>query len=215
MPKIILVTVGTSSLGKLDKPAPKPFPQKGGKAYGDVKSKLIDILGLNLKKYLNGDETSRINLSAEIASLLVMGKTEKIGKIESKDKIVLFASDTDDGYCCAEANREIIESSITPNVEIKKIEGLQVTDPDRFVELGLMNLQRAIHCYSNSPTDVYLNITGGFKGVLPYVAPLAWENRMDIVYLFELSQDIILISPPSKLSFSEMSEKTEVLGPPE
>jgi len=213
MPKLILVTVGTSALGKLDeqeqKNLPKPFPKKGEKAYNELKSKLLDVLMINIERYFAGEETKK--LSAEISSLLVMSKTERIGKIDSKDKIVLFASDTDDGILCAEANIEVIKSYIAPNIEIKKIEGLQVNDPDRFVKSGLVNLQRAINRYSHSPMDVYLNVTGGFKGVLPYVAPLAWENRMTIVYLFELSKDIIIIPPPSEHSFSGMQKET-ILG---
>lgn len=235
MPKLILVTVGTSALfehsdwknGSNGNYWEKPedliarLEQEAlnnqSTEYNHQKNQVLSALKSNLEYYYANNEQGLNTLSAEVASLLAMEKAErkdpttgkvifKIGKIGSGDKIVLLHSDTVDGKLCAEVNEIVLKSNIAGrvicgNVEIKKIDGLQVDDPEKFLNPGLKNLETAIKSYSGGTQDYYLNVTGGFKGVLPYAALLAWDNLMTVVYLFERSTGIIVIPSSTIISF--------------
>ena len=48
----------------------------------------------------------------------------------------------------------------------------------------------------------YFNITGGFKGIIPFATILAFEKRILLMYLYETSNDLIIIDPPCDFSYS-------------
>ena len=102
MPKLILVTVGTSALdkccevhsGSIEKLA-DDLHRKGetSRFYTDVKKDTLKNLKNNTNLSCRG-LIGYSRFSAEIASLLAMHKDPSIGKITTEDKIILLHSDT-------------------------------------------------------------------------------------------------------------------------
>jgi len=215
MPKLILVTAGTSALEKYSKQEystedlADKLNQEGEKSdlYKNVKDDVLKNLKTNTKRYREGKDTGYSKLSAEVASLLAMGKEPSIGAITKEDKIILLHSDTVDGKLCAEVNGEVICACICNNTIIKSLIGIRVQPRDKgedirqiFVNQGLNSLQtevknatEAFRREHGQDASCYFNITGGYKGVLPFTTVLALNFNLTLVYLYEKSERIIWI----------------------
>ncbi|MBM3711847.1 MAG: hypothetical protein FJW56_00185 [Actinobacteria bacterium] len=130
---------------------------------------------------------------AEIASLWKMGLNKE------KDKVVLLYSDTPDGAFCAVVNAVYINHKIAKcdiqNGDIHIIDGLQSKDGDKFKNEGLPNLLKIISNLikeNNKEYKIVLNITGGYKGLIPYMSLIGMcFDEIDIVYLYEESDRLI------------------------
>jgi len=118
-----------------------------------------------------------------------------------KDEIILLASDTNEGLLCACFLAEYL-SEKAPfkdnigdiNVEcITSLGGDQGTG-GQFLEIGLNNLVEQMTMLILDRLDertLYINITGGYKGALPYLTLLGMAfGKVDLFYLFEFSSDI-------------------------
>ena len=90
-------------------------------------------------------------------------------------------------------------------VQLHEIPGLQVTDHDRFRREGIDNLFKILDDISKprldrGQHDVWLNVTGGFKSVVPYVTLFGLLYRLPVVYIFERSNTLITL-PPAAINF--------------
>lgn len=218
MTKLILTTIGTSIITK------KLYPPKFNSEITSIEE------GKRPRKYENcvkGTVTNLIDvfhnkftneyLSAELASLRVFKKNNELNE---NDVIVLLATDTVDGKFCAEVNKKVLDSLKWCKIEgPSTIKGCKTreTTPDEdiaknFVDAGLNNLRNEVEriLRSNTFDPRYFNITGGFKGIIPFATILAFEKRMSMMYLYETSSDLIIIDPPQDFycSFEEMEDST-------
>jgi putative CRISPR-associated protein (TIGR02619 family) len=124
--------------------------------------------------------------SAEIKSLIKM-------EINPNDRVILIASDTIDGKLSAElAQTFLTEREICLEVEIKVIRGLQAIDASLFQREGLKNLLAFLVSRGNE--DIVLNLTGGFKSVVPYLSLIGMLFNKPVRYIHEDSEDVITLS---------------------
>jgi hypothetical protein len=80
---------------------------------------------------------------------------------------------------------------------------LSPIDNQKFVKEGLTNLISELEKYCNGYyADKVLNITGGFKGVIPYLTLWGQLNKISLNYIFEDSNVLITI-PQSPISIDE------------
>lgn len=145
-------------------------------------------------------------LSAEIHSLARMN-------LAPEDRVVLFASETQDGQACALAVAEYLEiNGFTARVET--IQGLQTTDAQLFRKHGVVEfIKRAAKYIDDNGSDgCILNPTGGFKALVPYAVLLGMIKRVRCSYIFEFSSEIIDLPPlPVDFARSNLEAIKEVM----
>jgi putative CRISPR-associated protein (TIGR02619 family) len=222
MSKLIITTVGTSII--TNKLYEARFDTKIARLKDGISISNNEIVSSTKKNILNNllNKSSNKLLSAEIASLKAFKEATGPG-ISEDDLIALFTTDTEDGKFCAEVNKVVLESTkwcknITgPFV----IEGLKTrrTEEDEdisetFKDAGLIKLKEKTEklIRENQYSEKYFNITGGFKATIPFITILAFEKGMSLFYLYEESNDLILINPPSefKCSFDRVVKETRI-----
>ena len=91
------------------------------------------------------------------------------------------------------------------NIDIKRIEGLQVHNEKILREIGLKNLVKTLLTYLTGDQyrysyEIILNPTGGFKGIVPFLTILGMLYGRKTIYLFEFSSQLITL-PPLPFSF--------------
>lgn len=143
---------------------------------------------------------SESDASAEISSI------RKIQEVLSEEiDIYLLASDTVLSVLAASILQEYFVRSDA--VKVRKdqvrwecIRGLQVTDRKEFERRGLTNLVEKVYEIAGGDAnnegyfgDMILNITGGFKGTIPYMTILGLINNIPIYYMFEDTNELIKI----------------------
>jgi len=126
--------------------------------------------------------------SAEIKSLAKMGLSEG-------DRVHLLVSDTLDGHLCAEMNQKYLKKYWNCDVFLEMVPGLQALDSEEFRKKGLKNLlDKVIRLIEeNKYQTVRLNVTGGYKSVIPYVTLLGMLYDCPINYIYEKSYEIITL----------------------
>lgn len=197
--KTIITTVGTSLITNyLDKSGDIDEYRQykdylWNKSLSDTNDLPIGLLGSWYEKIGNSIESYKnsenvFKLSAEMTSF------DKL-KLNSEDKVVLFCSETVDGKFCADVLEKMIKELWFVQVEIVVVSGLQATDAEKFQREGLVNLLRKLILQLNNDkySNPVLNITGGYKGVIPYVTILGMIEKVPIKYIFEDSNQIISI----------------------
>ena len=104
---------------------------------------------------------------------IISAETNSLSQVSdiATAQIVLLHTETEDGRICAETLAETINEHLTENVKRVQIAGLQVKDEKAFRRDGIQNLFQALNrTLENIPDkDVVLNVTGGFKSVVPYI----------------------------------------------
>ena len=187
--KTILCTVGTSASKKLGI-HPKKL-EDWVSQYSTVQEASIALFKSfeDFKPELEENLTQ--HLSAEVHSLARL-------KISDKDRVLLFASETPSGHCCALAVKLYLET-YWPNiiVEVEPIEGLQVDDPVCFQNKGVINFVKTashyIESYGNG--NVILNPTGGYKALVPYTVLIGMIKEVNCYYIFEQSTALLQLPP--------------------
>jgi hypothetical protein len=202
-----------------------------------AKRDLLRGLGRQWNRNLKPQQ-QRTASPAEIAALSLL-KTEKQPNGEPPlpiNRLVLVTSDTRSGEFCADllehAFRDF-DADIQPNpayphihdVHRANIKGLAITDErvsDRestrheFVRTGLSNYVRAVFAEYNSLSSVdtlTLNITSGFKGLVPTARDLVLllGSRNDcphvrMVYLYQSSSELVWYnSLPMEFDWNDIS----------
>lgn len=146
--------------------------------------------------------------SAEIKSLLKINET-----IDEDIEVRLLATDTILSVLAAEIIRNLKISQnrikIIFNQKNDIIKSLQVTDKIKFEKDGVVNFVDSIHKIIQSSyfENVILNITGGYKALIPYMTIIGQINNISIYYIFENTNELIKI-PQAPISINwEMFEK--------
>jgi putative CRISPR-associated protein (TIGR02619 family) len=128
--------------------------------------------------------------SAEMVSI------EKLNLDKENDEIYLIATDTSDSVFCACMIKDWFKSHGYKNIYFEMdyekgvIEKLQVYDKNNY-EIGLENLLEYIIDNLDEKKELIFNITGGYKGVIPYLTIISQIIDAKIVYLFEESEDLL------------------------
>lgn len=214
MRKMVLTTVGTSLIFHLvekktnlknytERIEGKPSKELDGyrKEYETIKKESLSYL-----KDLNLTKNSDLNRSsAEIKSLVKL-------EISQDDVVYLFATETIDGKLCAEVLEDFIKERLGCRVVKDEIEGLQVADSERFKKVGIRNYIDKVTKIIENPNSRYgyeliLNITGGFKAVVPYTTLLGMLFQIPVFYIFEDTQSLIELPPlPLEYNFKIIEE---------
>jgi putative CRISPR-associated protein (TIGR02619 family) len=136
-------------------------------------------------------ENLKNTLSAEIHSLVRIG-------ITNEDRVILLASSTDDGYCCALAVEKYLKHHWN-GIEAKaeQITGLQVVDAALFRKEGVVNFVKRIlkEVDQYDSTNIILNPTGGYKALVPYTVLLGMLKGIKCDYIFEQSTTLLELPP--------------------
>lgn len=185
----VITLVGTSLITNYiaeDKDRALPI-KKQYERYKDQPASEYDINKPDIErmqKTLSTFVTTSPKLTAEIKSLHKLHENLK----ENFD-VYLLASDTLNSRICAEVIRDkVVLDGV--NIHFNKhkhiIQGLQVTDRDRFAKEGLENLFSVIEGISGSYYKyTIINITGGYKATIPLLTIFAQVNHIPLYYIFE------------------------------
>lgn len=187
MARKVICTVGTSlvenGIIKIDKkPFNIPFDIKNA-ALTTALSRFstIYIQGLN-------------GFSAEMDSLVAIQ-----AKVNDDLAVHLICTDSNLSYLCAEVIRKYFEVNLTFKIKVLSInvvDGLRVENSKLFRDNGILNLFKIIKnlvTKSNGKVEKgwLINITGGYKIVLPVLTIIAQLLRGDILYTYEGSNELI------------------------
>jgi len=188
MVKTIICSVGTSAAKALKK-NPKDLINwvKEQKSVEDAAEQVFSTFS----KILPEGENLKNDLSAEIHSLVRIG-------ITNEDRVILLASSTDDGYCCALAVEKYLKY-YCPDIYAKaeQIPGLQVVDAKLFRKEGVVNFVKRIlkEVDSYHASNIILNPTGGYKALVPYTVLLGMVKGIKCDYIFEQSTTLLELPP--------------------
>ena len=133
---------------------------------------------------------------AEIASLMKIVETE-----QDDVDVRLLATDTVLSRLAAEIIKEqtISHPAGDKTVSLKfdpakdVIEGFRVDDAEVFETVGLQNFIRRFVALTKQHSALILNITGGYKGLIPYLTMIGQINHVPVKYKFEESDALITI----------------------
>lgn len=205
--------------GREQKDLEKAFFDKAC-AFGDVKA--------SLERLTRGLVNPH---SAEVSSLHQMMVGTEI--TAENVKIVLLATDSPDGIFAARLNKRLIchlllkcakttvedwgKEEDNPlaeqlsRVPIHRVLGLQLKNVEKFAADGVNNLRRKFQQLHDETQGAqrFLNITGGFKGVIPLTTALAWSFGWRMVYLYESSPELVHIPCPGDVKFNVDDVKVE------
>lgn len=137
-------------------------------------------------------------LSAELKSLQTLRR-----EWGDDFEVYLLATDTVLSRLAAEIIAEnLIGLTVRFDPQIDVIKGLQVNDGHTFEKEGLPNLiERLYDLWDGYSDNVILNITGGYKGVIPYMTIMGQINDIPICYIFENTDELLWI-PQAPLDIS-------------
>ncbi|MDH7487495.1 MAG: hypothetical protein QHJ81_14625 [Anaerolineae bacterium] len=161
--------------------------------------------------------------SAELASLSLLEP-----QLSQGDQVWLLYSETPVGALCSAVLSEILRQPgdgselCGPGVEVRQrmLEGVQVDDPERLKEKGLLSwalvLEAARKTACRTDDRVLLNITGGYKGLTPLAALLAFGLSeggcpIEVFYLYEDSERLLRL-PGSDLLHFDLSVFEQFAG---
>lgn len=188
MAKTIICSVGTSAARNLGlRPADLTNWVKQQQSVEDSAEKVFQTF----RDVSPSGENLKNKLSAEIHSLVRIGITHK-------DRIILLASSTDDGYCCALAVEKYLKLHWDGiYVKTEQVRGLQVNDAELFRTTGVVEFVRLIlkEVAHYDPSNIILNPTGGFKALVPYTVLVGMLKGIKCDYIFEQSTTLLELPP--------------------
>lgn len=133
---------------------------------------------------------------AELQTLYKIVEEEQAEEFE----LYLLATDTVLSVLAAELIRGYLEEQTSIRVkEIKVIEGLQIDNATKFRTDGLKNLVAAINNLNETEQRVILNISGGYKALIPFITLIGQIEQIPLYYMYEDSRELIIIG---KMPFS-------------
>lgn len=193
MVKIVICSVGTSAARNL---GVKPADLNNWVNQQKIKDKIsVEYAAEQVFKTFRDippeGENLKNKLSAEIHSLVRIG-------INNQDKIILLASSTNDGYCCAIAVEKYLKYYWNDiYVKTEKVLGLQVYDTELFRTKGVVEFVRLVlkEVDSYDTSTIILNPTGGFKALVPYTVLLGMLKGIKCDYIFEQSTTLLELPP--------------------
>ena len=195
MVKTVICSVGISAARKISGVKASELTNwvKQQPSQEDAAEKIFDTF----RDILPEGASLKNDLSAEIHSLVRIGITKE-------DRIILLASSTDDGYCCALAVEKYLKHHWNDiEVKVEKVKGLQVLDAELFRTTGVVEFVRHIIREVNSygASNIILNPTGGYKALVPYTVLLGMLKGVKCDYIFEQSTTVLEL-PPLPVEFN-------------
>lgn len=155
----------------------------------------------------NAFDSLKEKASAEIASITKFVSERNLDK---GDVILYFIiSDTAHSLLAAQIITEHLKEqgfSIDNEKQLKVIRALSVLTGEDFEKKGLPNMAKTICDIKNDKElskekpQFFINITGGYKGVLPYIYLIAQMYEIPAFYIYENSEDLIYL-PQMPLAF--------------
>ncbi|MEQ9486486.1 putative CRISPR-associated protein [Coleofasciculus sp. F4-SAH-05] len=201
MVKTVICSVGISAARKIPEVRPRDLSNwvKQQPSVKDAAEKIF----LTFRDIRPEGESLKSELSAEIHSLVRIGITDG-------DRVILLASSTEDGYCCAIAVEKYLHHYWTNlEVQIKQVQGLQVLDAELFRTRGVIefvgHILKEIDKYGAS--NIILNPTGGYKALVPYTVLVGMLKGVKCDYIFEQSTKFLEL-PPLPVEFIRSSFET-------
>jgi len=210
--KTIITTVGTSIVSNyFDKEKNKYFDITITTHYEKLKNKPYsdweickDRINILIPVVLNWAKDN-INASAEIKSLLAIQK-----KVNNNLEVYLLTTDTILSNVASMIIKDYFRESFNISIiEIKRIDDLQIKNFEKFEKEGLINLTEIIYKIIKNKfnKDIILNITGGYKAIIPYITIIGQVNNIPIYYIFEDTEELIKIpQAPVDFDFSLIEE---------
>ena len=156
----------------------------------ELKSKLTTFWIHNLKKekdekvnikYVQGTGLN-VGCCAEVQTLIAIAN-----KAEYKDQILevhLLCTDTQLSQLAASIIKDLTIPNIT-FVEPVKIDKLQVKNAKDFEDEGFFNLVKEVQSIKGDDENVVLNISGGYKALIPPLTLLAQLEKLMMYYIYE------------------------------
>ena len=144
------------------------------------------------------------NASAEIKTLLKIQN-----ELEDDLEVFLLCTDTILSKLAGEIIKELFNDNqnISVKEEPKIIEELQVNNPEKFQTDGMYNLIKKINKIRKEKKEVYLNISGGYKTIIPYLTIMGQLYDMPIYYIYETKEKLIEIPKlPIEFDFSSIED---------
>lgn len=205
MTKSVITTVGTSLFTNYMKKEVKDTPEFKEKGY-----KTIDSIYRQLEDAEVGADTKdlekiiknywldqfRPEASAEINSLLNIAKNEQL-------EVHLIATETALSVAACKLIKDYLESGLNEQkaqfqtvvfVEDKYVvKGLQVTEPEKFENEGFLNIVETIKSIKGDQNNTILNISGGYKALIPPLTIVSQLYEIPLFYLYEDSDKPIEI----------------------
>ena len=197
----VITTVGTSLIENYNKENNTNIAEDlKDEGYFDNKSYLESFnLEEKSKTLLKFIKRKGNKACAEITSITKL--KEKYNDI----KVYLIATDTIESVLVCKVLQKILEEkNIIVFFEENKdtIQKLQIKNNKDFKE-GLENLIAKFHKISNKKySDIILNITGGYKVIIPYLTIIGEILEIPIYYIFENSNELILV-PQLPIGFDD------------
>ena len=198
MSKKIITTVGTSLLTNAKNSGKKIDFSTLEKVlyFFEIKSDFEDDikdLENDLKKVIL---STKPKLSAEIESIVAIIENEN-----EPCSVHLIATDTVLSAIASKFIKTVLEANkttwnITEVVFVEEedvIRGLQVHNPQYFEQEGFINLIDRIDAIIDKPSNAILNITGGYKVLIPFLTLYGQLNDIDLHYKYEEHSSLIKI----------------------
>lgn len=212
----IITTVGTSLISN-NVETHKYLDSLGG--YLFVDSANHDSRIKKLKNEL--DQLIKIDnehLSAEITSILKIQN-----EMNTPCSVHLLVTDSILGPICAEYIKKYFartsnDIEVIFNENLYIIEDLQVKNRDKFLKNGLTNFFTRIREIAGGYWDnIVINITGGYKGLIPYSTIIAQINKLPIYYIFQELKDskveLIKIPPiPLIIDYDGLEKNSAIMN---
>lgn len=143
--------------------------------------------------YSETDNEVDINIDAcaEIKSIIKIANNQPA-------TIHLLCTDTDASVFCAERIQKALNGNNQLTVkEPVKVTGLSLEDKNQFETTGIDNLIEALDKIypqkGEKPKDIVLNISGGYKALIPVMTIIGQIKKTPIFYIYENSDDLIEI----------------------
>ena len=215
--KNMIITVGTSILENFDKIKNNSGFSQNLKYFKrepiDSKSIHRDLSKLKaIEQHIN-NISNNLSLSELFTYSAELKSLEKLKSMFKEEiNLYLFCSDTALGKVVGDFYKKTIPklSKLTERLsgvylkDCKIIEDLQVWNSEKFKK-GMVNLVKemlAIFEITGRGEDLILNITGGFKAIIPYLTVFGQINGCHTYYIFEDTDNLIHI-PPLPIDVSE------------
>jgi len=190
--KKIITTVGTSLLSNAEKHEfeVRNYKYLTNKSYNDSNDEEVlektKKIKKELDKYIQSSDTS---LSAEIASIVKIKQ-----EIKEDIEVYLLATDTVLAPLCAEYIKKYFNNEIIVHFNKEKhiIKSLQVQSKDNFEKIGVPNLLSELDNIAQNGfywDDIILNITGGYKGIIPIMTIIGQVYNLPVYYIFEENEN--------------------------
>jgi hypothetical protein len=97
--------------------------------------------------------------------------------------------------------------------EIRVAGGLRPEQSELFLAAGLPNAARLLLEALAGGRETLLLGSGGYKGLLPYLVPVAMHLRIPLLYLYEESEELLAIQPlPMKLDLEVVQRNPQAFN---